>query len=144
MKKPGKTGILQATSFVVCAAVAWMQADRVDGTEFVGARVTGPIFSLFESGMLIFVLAIVLTFMYRWIAAVAGFVASLACFPFYLYFLAPGPFRSVFRGIYSVPLQSNFVWDNGMIGGSLTLAVAAFVCVRSLAHRERPARTDNL
>jgi uncharacterized membrane protein len=144
MSKPGKNELWQAASFVLCVAVSWTQADRVDGTEFVGARVTGPIFSLFESGMLIFVLAIVLTFVYRWIAAVAGIVASLVCFPFYLYFLLPGPFRSVFRGIYSVPLQSNFVWDNGMIAGALALALAVFVSTRSLARRERPARTDNL
>ena len=144
MKKPRKSELWQAGSFILCAAVAWTQADRVDGSEFIGGRVTGPVFSLFESGIFVFVLAIVLTFIYRRVGAVTGIVSSLLCFPFYLYFTAPGPFRSVFRGIYSVPLQSSFVWDNGMIGGMLTLAIAAFASVRSFLaplYKEMPART---
>jgi hypothetical protein len=143
MKKPGKKELLQAASFVVCLAMAWTQADRVDGSEFIGGRITGPVFSLFESGIFVFMLAIVLTFIYRRVGAVTGIVASLLCLPFYLYFTAPGPFRSVFRGIYSVPFQSSFVWDNGMIAGMLTLAVAVFVSFRSLsaAPRQRDADT---
>lgn len=139
MKKPGKNELWQAASLVLCVAVAWTQEDRVDGTEFIGGRVTGPIFWLFESGILVFVLAILLTFIYRRVAAVTGMAASLLCLPFYVYFTAPGPFRSVFRGIYTVPLQSNFVWDSGMIAGMLTLALAVFVSVRSFARRRRDA-----
>src|ERR1041385_5986803 len=115
MKKLGKSELWQAASYVLCIAVAWTQADRVDGSEFSGGRITGPIFSLFQSGILVFVLATVLTFMYRRAAAVMGMAACLLCFPLYLYFAAPGPFRFVFGGSYSVPLQSNFVWDKGMI-----------------------------
>lgn len=137
MKKTGKSELWQAASFILCLALAWMQADRVDGSEFTGGRVTGPIFVLFESGIVIFVLAIVLTFMYRRAAALMGIAACILCFPLYLYFTAPGPFRSVFRGIYSVPLQSSFVWDCGMFAGMLTLVIAVFVGVRGLApHRE--------
>src|SRR6185312_10330940 len=110
----------------------------------IGGRVTGPIFTLFESGILIFVLAIILTLIYRRIAALMGIAACLLCFPLYLYFLAPGPFRSVFRGIYSVPLPSNFVWDNWTIAGILTLAFAVFVSARSLVRRETPTGTNNL
>jgi hypothetical protein len=106
MKKPGKRELWQAASFVLCFSVAWTQADRVEGSEFTAGQITGPIFLLFESGVFAFWLAIVLTFIYRRIAALVGIVACLLCFPFYLYFLAPGPFRSVFRGIYSVPLES--------------------------------------
>jgi hypothetical protein len=86
MKKPGKKEVLQAASYVLCVVVAWTQADRVDGSEFVGGRVTGPIFSLFESGLLVFALAIILTFLYRRVAAVMGIAACLFCFPLYLYF----------------------------------------------------------
>lgn len=141
MKKPGKKELLQAASFVLCLAVSWAQADRVDGSEFIGGLVTGPIFRLFESGLLVFVLAMILTFMYRRVAAVMGIAACLLCLPLYLYFTAPGPFRFVFRGTYSVPLQSNFVWDKGMIAGLLTLAVAVLVSVRSFsaARRQRDA-----
>jgi hypothetical protein len=139
MKTVGKNALWQAITILLCVVVAWTQADRVDGSEFIGGRVTGPIFSLFESGILVFVLAILLTFIYRRVAAVMGMAASFLCLPLYLYFTAPGPFRFFFRGIYSVPLQSNFVWDNGVIGGMLTLAGAVFVCSRSLSdagHKE--------
>jgi len=137
---------VERTSFgrLLCVGVAWIQADRIDGSEFIGGRVTGPIFTLFESGILIFVLAIILTLIYRRIAALMGIAACLLCFPLYLYFLAPGPFRSVFRGIYSVPLPSNFVWDNWTIAGILTLAFAVFVSARSLVRRETPTGTNNL
>ncbi|HEV7523145.1 MAG TPA: hypothetical protein VGP89_18735 [Candidatus Angelobacter sp.] len=102
MKKPGKNELWQVASFVLCSTMAWTQADRVDGSEFIGGRVTGPIFMLFESGLLIFVLATVVTFIYRRAAAIMGIAACLLCFPLYLYFAAPGPFRFVFRGTYSV------------------------------------------
>jgi len=143
MTKPGKNELLQTASFILCAVVAWTQAGRVDGSEFIGGRVTGSIFTLFEIGLLAFVLATVLTFKSLRVAAIMGAAACLLCFPLYLYFTAPGPFRSVFRGIYSVPFQSSFVWDNGMIAGMLTLAVAVFVSFRSLsaAPRQRDADT---
>jgi hypothetical protein len=159
MKKPGKKELLQAVSFVLCSAMAWTQADRVDGSEFIVGRVTGPIFTLFESGLLIFVLATVVTFIYRLYighisyisaiyrraAAVMGIAACLLCFPLYLYFTAPGPFRFVFRGTYSVPLQSNFVWDKEMVGGMLTLVVAVLVSLRNFpaARRQRDADAHN-
>ena len=138
MNKPGKSELWQAASFVLCLAFAWTQADRIEGSEFTGGRVTGPIFSLFESGMVIFVLAIVLTFVYRRVAAAIGIAACLLCFPLYLYFTAPGPFRSVFRGTYSVPLESSFVWDYGMLGGILTLGIAVFVGVHRFAAYRDP------
>ncbi len=142
MKKPGKKELLQAASFFLCAVVAWTQADRVDGSEFIGGRVTGPVFRLFDLGIFIFVMAIIFTFIYRRVGAVIGVVASLLCLPFYLYFAAPGPFRSVFRGIYSVPLQSNFVWDKGMLAGMLTLAVAVFISVQGISAARRQQDAD--
>ena len=92
--------------------------------------------------MLMCMLAMILTFMYRRIAAAIGIAACLLCLPLYLYFTAPGPFRSVFRGTYSVPLQSSFVWDYGMLGGMLTLAVAVFVSVRSFSAAPRQRDAD--
>jgi hypothetical protein len=133
MKKPEKNELWQASSFVLCATVAWAQTDEIGGSEFIGGRVTGPIFALFESGILVFVLAVLLTFIYRRVGAIMGIAASLLCFPLYLYCTAPGPFRFAFRGIYSVPLQSNFVWDNWSIGGMLTLAIAVFVSSRGFS-----------
>ena len=141
MKKPGKNELLQAASFILCVVVAWTQADQVDGSEFIGGRVTGPVFRLFDLGIFVFVLAIVFTFIYRRAGALTGVVASLLCLPFYIYFTAPGSFRAVFKGIYSVPLQSNFVWDQGMVAGMLTLVVAILVSMRNFpaARQQRDA-----
>lgn len=145
MRKRGKNELWQAASFVLCVGVAWIQADRIEGSEFIGGRVTGPIFTLFESGILIFALAIILALIYRRIAALMGIAACLLCLPLYFYVLAPGPFRSVFRGNYSVPLESNFVWDKGMITGVLTLAIAVFVGVRGLLmRRETPTGPNTM
>lgn len=146
MKKPGKNELWQAATFVLCIAVAWIQLDLA-GSEFNGGRVTGPIFSLFEGGFLVFVLAILLTFMYRRVAAVMGIAASLICVPLYLYCTAPGLFRVIFPGNWKSPLEANLIWDMWAIAGMLTLAVAAFVCSRSFSavrQKETPAHSHHM
>jgi hypothetical protein len=108
---------------------------------------TGPIFALFESGILAFALATLLTFMYRRVAAVMGIAASLLCVPLFLYYTAPGLFRFIFKGEWKGPLEASFVRDTWAMAGMLTLAVAVFVSVRSFSgarHREMPACTDNM
>lgn len=82
-------------------------------------------------------LALVLTFVRPRIAAALAIVASLLCLPLYLYFTAPGPFRRVFGGEYSVPLQANFVWDRSAVLGVLTVAVALCTCIWNLRTVER-------
>jgi hypothetical protein len=127
---------------MVCA---WINLDNFGAPD--GGRITGPIYSMFDKAWFIWFLAMLLTFVYRRIASILGFTSVLLCLPFYLYVIAPGPFRSVFPGEYKVPLQSNFVWDTWAVAGMLTLAVAVFVSVRSFSgarHREIPARTDNM
>jgi hypothetical protein len=80
-----------------------------------------------DVGTFLFVPALLLTFFLQRIAAGIALVASLLCFPLYLYFTTPGPFRWMFRGEYSVPLQANFVWSKWATLGMLTLVVA--ICV---------------
>jgi hypothetical protein len=75
----------------------------------------------------------ILTFFYRRLAAVIALTASVLCLPLYLYFPALGPFRRVFKGEYSVPMHTNFVWDNWAIAGITGLVVAIFVCLRSFS-----------
>ena len=83
-----------------------------EGTEFIGGWLTGPLLNLYDVGTFLFVPALLLAFFFRRIAAAFALTASLLCLPLYLYFVAPGPFRSVFRGEYSVPLQASFVWNS--------------------------------
>jgi hypothetical protein len=105
---------------------------RLEGSEFSGGSVTGPLLDLYNSGTLLFVAALVLTFFYLRIAAIIAMAASLVCLPLFLYFTAPGPFRRLFPGEYSVPLQARFVWNKFNILGMFILVLAMFVSIRSL------------
>ena len=64
-------------------------------------------------------------------------------YAFYLYFLAPGPFRRVLRGEYSVPLQAPVVWNIWAIAGILSLAVAIVLSVRCLATAKFESKLEN-
>jgi hypothetical protein len=107
MKKPEKNELWQASSFVLCATVAWAQTDEIGGSEFIGGRVTGPIFALFESGILVFGLAVLVTFIYRRVGAIMGIAASLLCFPLYLYCTVRRQVRSVSPSEESIRFRSN-------------------------------------
>ncbi len=132
MTRDGKTKITQAVACLLCAIVVWRYGSNLEGTEFSGGWLTGPLLDMEDAGSLLFVLALLLTFFYRRIAAATTLIACSLCLPLYLYFTAPGPFRWVFRGEYSVPLQANFVWNKWAITGMVALAIAAYVGVHSL------------
>ena len=133
MVKFGKQKLLQTGSCLVCLAVAWIRLDDIGASEFIGGRVTGPLFTMAESGSFLFMPALILTFFYPRIAAGIALIASLLYLPLYLYFIAPGPFRWVFKGEYKVPLQGSFVWNNWAIAGITSLIIAVFVCLRSFS-----------
>src|SRR6266568_196705 len=133
MAKFGKQQLWQAISCLLCIAVAWVRLDDLGAPEFSGGWLTGPLFTMADDGSVLFILAIVLTFFYRRIAAVIALMASLLCLPLYLYFIAPGAFRRVFKGEYSVPLRANFVWNSWAIAGIASLLLAIFFCLRSFS-----------
>ena len=141
----GRQKLLQTASCLVCVVVAQRNSFGFGGTEFSGGRLTGPILNALDIGSLLFVLALVLTFVRPRIAAVLAIVASLLCLPLYLYFTAPGPFRRVFGGEYSVPLQGNFVRHRSAISGLLAVAVALCICIwnlRTVVERQRLEEHD--
>ena len=117
--------LTQAAICILCGIVVWNYGSGSEGTEFIGGRVTGPLLDMKDIGTLLFIPALLLTFFYQRLAAAVLFVSSLFCLPLYLYFTAPGPFRWIFRGRYSVPLQANFVWEKSAMTGIVVLAVAA-------------------
>lgn len=126
-----KQKLMQAAACLLCAIMVWNYGSDLEGTEFSGGRLTGPLLDLYDIGSLLFILALLLTFFLRRIAAAITILASLLCLPLYLYFTAPGLFRRVFRGPWSGPLQTNFVWNRWTIMRILTLAIAASVGFRS-------------
>lgn len=144
MKKPGKSELWQAASLFLCLAVAAPQTDWIGASEFSGGWVTGPLLSMFQNGVPLFFLAMILTFFYQRIGAVIGIAASVLCLPLYLYFVVPGLFRSVFGGEWSVPLQAYFVWNMWAMAGMLTLAAAAFVCSRSFSSVHQKSHLPHL
>jgi hypothetical protein len=133
----GRQKLLQAASCLVCIIVAQRNSFGLGGTEFSGGNLTGPILDSLEIGSLLLVLALLLTFVRPRNAAALAIVASLLCLPFYVYFTAPGPFRRMFGGEYSVPLQANFVWDRSAILGVLAVALTMCVWIWNLRTVER-------
>jgi hypothetical protein len=144
MKKHAKQKLWQAITCLACAALTWTFADDLGASEFGGGRVTGPLLTMFYCGTLLFVAALVATFVYPRVAAAIALTASLFCLPLYLYFTAPGPFRWVVKGEYKVPLQASFAWNQSAIAGILALGVTVYVCLRNLsAFSSKPSQYQN-
>ena len=125
-----KQKLLLAGTCCASLTAAWLSLGTVDGSEFLGGRITGPVFTAAETGSIFFFIASLVTFWYPRVSAGITLAASVLCLPLYFYFTAPGPFRWIFRGEYSVPLQASFVWDTWAVAGMFTIAIAAYVCFR--------------
>src|SRR5580658_7277345 len=98
--------MIQAASYLICAAVAFKYSFDIVGTEFGSGMVTGPLLTSHVNGSILFILASILIFIYRRAASISAMLASLLCLPLYLYFVAPGLFQEIFAGLYSVPPQT--------------------------------------
>ena len=99
MKKNVRRNLTQAAACLICAIPAWRYSIVLEGTEFSGGTVTGPLLSFEGAAAELFVLGLVLAFLYRRIAAVVTVAACVLCLPVYLQFIAPGPFRWVVRNV---------------------------------------------
>lgn len=130
MQEPAKQKLLQGICCLLSLAWVWPKIAGVEASEFSGGHVTGPLLTLANIGSVLLLFALLVTFVYPRIAASIAFAGLLFCLPLYLYFTAPGPFRRIFKGEYTVLLQASFVWDFWTIAGGLTLAGTAYVCYR--------------
>jgi hypothetical protein len=131
-RQPSGRNIWLAVSPLICAGLVWNYAAGLEGKEFSGGRITGPILNLSDFGLLLFVVATILSFFHQRIAGIVIVLASIFCLPLYIYFTAPGPFRSVFRGKYSVPAPSSFVWRRWAVAGILALFVTMLIGFRAV------------
>ena len=139
MKTDRQQKLLQASTCLLAALLIWRFLYVLQGSEFEGGIFTGRILTLANIGAFLFLLALAITYFYRRVAASIAIVASLLCLPLYLYFTAPGPFRKVFKGEYSVPLQGTFVWHTWATAGVVILLMLVFVSSRSfLGSHKRP------
>ena len=104
-----------------------------DMSEFSGGWLTGKILTMADIGALLFLSALVFTIFLPRLGAVVALAAILLCLPFYLYIVMPGPYRKIFKGEYSVPLQGAFVWNSWAIAGIISLTFAAVFSIRRLS-----------
>ena len=139
MKKPGKQQLWLAAGCLVCVIVALRNTNGLEGTEFSRGWLTGPLLSMIDIGTVLFVLALIVTFMYPRIAGAIGLASSLLCLPLYLFFIAPVTFNQIFGFGHQFKVQPSggFHWERWPIAGVLTLAVTIYVCLRSLAVTSR-------
>ena len=140
MKNNGRRNLTQAAACLICAIPAWRYSIVLEVTEFSGGTVGGPLTSIEAAGAYLLVLALVLTFLYRRIAAVVMVVACALCLPIYLCDVAPGPFRWVvrnvgFKGEWKTFLRADFAWDAWAVAGIVSVAIALYVCLAALLVR---------
>jgi hypothetical protein len=139
MMKPGRQQLMLAVSCLVCVVVAMRNTNGLEGTEFSGGWLTGPLLSMTDIGTVLFVLALSGSFVYPRIAGAIGLASSLLCLPLYLYFIAPVPFSQIFGFGHEFKVQPSggLLWDKWAIAGVITLAVAVCVCFRGFAATSR-------
>ena len=131
MRELSKEKATQALACLACVVVLWVRVDGFGASEFGGGWLTGALLRMADLGALFFLAALVLTFFLRRAAATIALMAALLCLPFYLYILMPGPYRSLFKGEYSVPLNRPFYWDTWAAVGVFSLLLVAVPSLRS-------------
>jgi hypothetical protein len=61
----------------------------LDGTEFSGGRLTGPMLDTCETGMLALIVAVALLYWFPRLSTSIALVGGLCCLPLPMYFFAP-------------------------------------------------------
>jgi len=137
MKKPDMWQIRQPFAHILCLALVIRITWGLDGSEFSGGFLTGPLLSMADFGIVLFVLALVASFLIPRVSAAVGLAAALLCIPLYLFFLAPIPFSNIFAPghEFSVQPTPGFHWGKWTVAGLLALSLTSVLCVRRVAAR---------
>jgi hypothetical protein len=123
--------IWHAIGCFACAVVLWIHLNDFGASEFSGGRLTATLTRMAEIGSVLFLMALLLTFLHRRFAATIALAATLLCLPLYLYVLMPGLYRWILKGEYSVPFTRTFHWDNWAVIGIFSLLLVAIVSFRA-------------
>src|SRR5437660_11724148 len=97
--------LLQTASCLACALVAQRDPVGLEGTAFGGGPITDTLLRLLDIGSLLFVVALLLTFVRPRFAAVLAIAAGHLCLPLDLDFAFHGPFLLAVNADYHSPLQ---------------------------------------
>jgi hypothetical protein len=97
-----------------------------------------------DDAIILFILALVLTFLFPRTAAVIGIASSLLCLPLYFFFIAPVPFAEIFaRGHeFKVPLAPGFHWRTWPLTALLAVGIAIYFSISRLAANDRIATAE--
>lgn len=133
-RKPNIGQAVQAGSFVACAILTLQLTDGLEGTEFSGGWLTGPLLSLADIGTALFILALILSFLFPRVAAGIGLASCLSCLPLYCFFIAPVPFAHVFARGHEFKVQPlpGLHWHIWPVTALIAVAVAMCICIRCL------------
>ena len=129
LNKPTKQNYLLGASCLLAALLQLWFAFPLDGSEFSGGRLTGPILNLSDYGGYVFLIAAVLALFLPRLASVMALAAVLLCLPLYLYSITPGIFRQLFPGEYKMPIASSFTWNALALAGIASVAVVVCIAV---------------
>ena len=135
MKKPDIRQAYQAGSYLICVFLTWQITSGLEGTEFSGGWLTGPLLSMADTGTALFIVSVVLTFVVPRVAAAIGLASSVLCLPLYLFLIAPVPFAQVFARGHEFKDQPapGVHWHVWPVSGLLALAVTLCFCIRRVA-----------
>jgi hypothetical protein len=100
----------------------------LEGTEFSEGVLTGRNLWLHDMALLLYLACAGLAFVDLRFAGAVALLGCLLSLPLYLYEIAPGPFRALFPGEYSVPLYRSFVWDTRAIASMAMLIGLTVIC----------------
>src|SRR5258708_25787795 len=92
MKRPDKQQIWLALSCVVSIILALCNTKGLEGTEFSGGWLTGPLLSMIALGTVLFALAFIVAFVFPRISAAIDMLLSLFCLSPYRFCITPLPF----------------------------------------------------
>jgi len=132
-----KRNLFQALCALMAAMFIGKFFIRLDGTEFSGGQITGPLLTLCLIGGCSMIAGAVLTFFYRrssvGIITAAGVLSMLPC----LYFMTPRLFRFVFRGEYAVSDPRMFSWDGPSVVVIVTVSLAIYFSLLNFFKRQK-------
>ncbi len=127
---------------LICIVLNWKLTIGFGGTEFSGGRITGPLYSMSDAALLLFIVSLLLLIRLPRLSAAASGIATLLCIPVSFLLLAPGPFRRIAGGEWYVSLQSNFVLTCWNVGWEFALAATLSVSIAILFQPRNSARID--
>ena len=134
MKRFDQRQLLLAGFCLLSIAAELVATAPLDGSEFSGGLLTGPLLSMADYGAELFFVALICAFLFRRVAAAMAVAASALCLPLYLFFLVPVPFAKFFVPGHPLLVQhpAGIEWRWSTFVDLLVTGLTMYICYRSL------------